>query len=92
MQITLPAHLEQFIADQVQSGVFSSANEAVCKAVENLQSLEQRRAALEHDLEIGFQQIERGECTIVEHDNIQAYFAAFLEKARTRTSGEATAR
>ena len=80
MEITLPAHLEQFIAEQVQSGSFASPHEALCKAVENLQSLERRRAELKREIELGMEQLERGESITVPLEKLPEFFDEILHE------------
>jgi Arc/MetJ-type ribon-helix-helix transcriptional regulator len=52
VNVTLPAHLETWLAEQVNAGVFSSAEEAVQQAFELLRmhvALEEQNAQLSSD-------------------------------------------
>ena len=74
MEITLPVHLEQFITEQVLSGQFATPSDALCKAVENLQTLERRRAELKREIALGVEELERGEGIIVPEAELGEFF------------------
>lgn len=60
MNVSLTPHLEQFVREKVDSGLYSSASEVVREALRLLAERERERR-LREELAIGFDQIERGE-------------------------------
>ena len=62
MTIRLTPNLEEFIGDQVRAGKYASADEAVAAAVNQMREREERIAWLRREIQIGVDQIERGDC------------------------------
>ncbi len=63
--IALTPHLDRFVQAKVNSGRYRSASEVVCEGLRLLEEREQYRlmatAKLRQEIEIGWQQSERGE-------------------------------
>lgn len=62
MTIRLQAESEKFIAEQVRAGKFASEEEAISAAVDQMREREEKLAWLRRELQIGVDQIERGDC------------------------------
>ena len=61
MSITLPPNLEKRVQEKVDSGAFRSADEVIQAGLGLLDERERKLAALRADLQVGIDQIERGE-------------------------------
>lgn len=61
MTISLNPDLDKFIAEQVRAGKFSSAEDAVAEAVRRMKEREEKLAWLRREVQVGIDQIERGE-------------------------------
>ena len=61
MEISLPADLDQFVADQVEQGLFESPADVICEAVNVLKERERQLADLRAKLQEGADQLARGE-------------------------------
>ena len=66
MNISLPPDQQSFIDDLVQSGRFSSADEAIRECVRLLMTREQLR----HQIDVGIQQADRDD--VMDHDTVFA--------------------
>lgn len=99
MEVSLPPDLQQFIADQVKSGIFPSANEAVRRAVETLRDqsadLNRDREELLREIDVGLAEIERNEGTDVPPERLPEFFDHVIQQGRQRlqsaSSGESPA-
>jgi antitoxin ParD1/3/4 len=72
MEIHLPPDLQQFIDDQVHRGVFPSANEAVCNAVEHLRERDRLREEVLAKIDQGLAELDRGEGTELDIEWVKA--------------------
>jgi antitoxin ParD1/3/4 len=61
MTIRLTPHLEEFVDEQVRAGKFASADEAVAAAVNQMREREEKIAWLRREIQLGVDQLERGE-------------------------------
>lgn len=61
MQVTLPPDLEQRIADRVAAGTSASSSEVVEEALRLLFETEAARARLRAEIQVGIDQLDRGE-------------------------------
>ncbi len=65
MNVPLPAELERFLTELVESGRYESEGEAVCAALRLLKEQEELRgirlAELRKEIAIGLEQADRGE-------------------------------
>jgi antitoxin ParD1/3/4 len=85
---SLPPELEAFIQSQVDSGKYSSADEAVTEAVRLLQEREQHFACLKSDLEEGLAAFERGEFIAVNSEaDRQGLIDDIARRGRERLNG-----
>lgn len=61
VSISLPPDLARYVDSQIKSGKFLSASDVVCEGLRLLEQRELDFAQLRADIELGYQQIERGE-------------------------------
>ncbi len=61
MQVTLPPDLEQRIADRVAAGASASSSEVIEQALRLLFETEAARVRLRAEIQIGLDQLDRGE-------------------------------
>jgi Arc/MetJ-type ribon-helix-helix transcriptional regulator len=90
MEITLPPHLEQFIAEQVRLGHFRSPAEAICQAVECWQANWQHED-LVRELAQGIEQLDRGAGTSVSGEEIGVFFEGIRAAGRALASSPGSA-
>jgi Arc/MetJ-type ribon-helix-helix transcriptional regulator len=81
VEVSLPRDLQQFITDQVKSGVFPSASEAVCRAVETLRD---QNAELLREIDLGVAEIDRNEGTEVTPEGLEGFFDNVIKQGRQR--------
>ncbi len=68
MDISLPPHLDQYVAHQMASGLYRDASEVIAEALRQkinheTWSNESLEALLHREVMLGWDQAERGECT-----------------------------
>lgn len=62
MNVSLTPELEKLVEDKVATGMYQTASEVVREALRLLSARDKyRRAALQHDVRAGFDEIDRGE-------------------------------
>lgn len=79
MRVSLPGNLDRYIADQIDSGRFATADQMIAAALEAMQ----HHDALRADLQIGVNQVEQGDCVTIEGGDQLATFGDEV-KARGR--------
>ncbi|MDB5347197.1 MAG: hypothetical protein JWP89_5574 [Schlesneria sp.] len=68
MLAVIPPELEAFIRDEVASGKYASADEAISEAVRLLREREIELSSLRREIQIGIDAIDRGELTEISTD------------------------
>ncbi len=75
MNISLTPELEEFINKKVAGGMYVTASEVVREGLRLLRNqdeyLEQRKAKLAAEIQVGLDQIERGEFTTFDRDAVE---------------------
>jgi antitoxin ParD1/3/4 len=61
MTITLNQELQAFLSEQVRLGKYPSLDEAVADAIRQLKNREEKIGQLRREIQIGIDQLERGE-------------------------------
>ncbi len=61
MTITLPPQLEKRIREKVASGTYPSPNDVLQESLRLLDERDRKRAALRADIQVGIDQLDRGE-------------------------------
>ena len=86
MDVNLPPDLHQYLSDQVSRGVFPSIDDAVTQAVvvlrEQESELELRRAELLRKIDVGIEQLDRGECVVVPREKLGEFFEEIKREGR----------
>lgn len=59
----LPADLEQFVQQELARGKYQSRDEIIVEALTLFQEYERRRQQLQADIQLGLDQLDRGEYT-----------------------------
>ena len=70
MSVTIPQQYAAFIRDSVASGRFRSEDEAVAEGLRLLQHHEQRLAALRADLQVGIDDLNAGNSSELDIEDI----------------------
>jgi antitoxin ParD1/3/4 len=86
MNVSLTPELERRIAEKVESGLYTTASEVVREALRLLFEADEKRARLiaklNEDIQIGLDQIDRGE--VVSPEELEAELDAIIEAARAQ--------
>ena len=61
MVLALPDDLRKFVQDEVASGRFQSTEDVICEALRRLREHERQLDELRAELQIGIDQLDRGE-------------------------------
>lgn len=72
MEISVPEELKSFVERGVASGRFRSEDEAICEGLNLLRSRERQLEALRADLQVGIDQLDRGEKSELDIESIKA--------------------
>jgi antitoxin ParD1/3/4 len=82
---SLPPDLASFVADQLAQGKYPSASDVVCDAVRLLREREERRRALQTDIDQGLVQLANGDFIELDSDSaIDEFFADVVIRAAAR--------
>ena len=87
MNVSLTPALEKLVDDEMKSGQYKSANEVVREGLRLVRLRRQKLAALRREIQIGIDEIERGE--YFEYDSVDELFddiEAAAVKRNTKTS------
>jgi antitoxin ParD1/3/4 len=88
MNISLTPQLAQFIKGKVESGMYHSASEVIRDALRLLQERERlqevRLESLRKEIQIGVDQLERGEYTEYDEHALDRFFAGIRNEGRSR--------
>ena len=89
MNISITPELENFIASKVESGMYQSASEVVREALRLLCEREEYRQKrieeLRREIEIGWQQAERGE--LISDTELKEHMKAYKEEFFRKRNG-----
>lgn len=69
---TLTPDLQQFLDQQVAAGKFASSDAAVAEAVRQMKNREEKLAWLRREIQIGIDELERGEGTPWDVEELKA--------------------
>lgn len=70
MSVTIPQEYAAFIRDSVASGRFGSEDEVVFEALRLLQRHEQKLAALRADIQVGLDDLDAGDASELDVEDI----------------------
>lgn len=60
MATAIPSEFAQFVKDEIASGKYRSAEEVLNEALRLLQTRERKLRALQTDIQVGLEQLDRG--------------------------------
>ncbi len=88
MHVSLTPHLEELVRDKVKSGLYCSASEVVREALRLMEDRdrvrEMRLDDLRKEIQIGIEQIERGESTEYTTETLHELFDDIKARGRAR--------
>ena len=70
MLITIPEDFQTFVARGIDSGRFRSAEEVICEGLNLLRDKERKLEALRADLQVGLDQLDAGQSTLFDAEDI----------------------
>jgi len=90
MNVSLTPALEKLVNDEMKSGQYKSANEVVREGLRLVRLRRQKLAALRREIQIGIDEIERGE--YFEYDSVDELFDDIEAAAAKRTTKKSKSR
>ena len=84
MQIVLSSEVEQLLRNELATGRYRSENEVLLEAVQLLSARDRRLEELRGQVQIGRDQIDRGEYTEFDEAGMQQFFKGLQERGRRR--------
>ena len=84
MQIVLSSEVEQLLRNELATGRYRSENEVLLEAVQLLSARDRRLEELRSQVQIGRDQIDRGEYTEFDEAGMQRFFEGLQERGRRR--------
>ncbi len=86
MNVSLPAQLEQYVREKVESGLYSSASEVVREALRLLQEHERdqeaKLAQLRRDIEEGLRDAREGRLLEFDDAGLEAFMKQVLDRSK----------
>lgn len=80
MSVSLPPDLEKFVRQELASGEYASEEEILQEGLRLLQDRKQRLEQLRSDIQVGLDQLDRGEGAPLDMEAIKAKVADRLEE------------
>lgn len=84
MTLTIPSEFEQFVQQQLAGGEYRSAEEVVNDGLRVLQELKRRQAEFRQDVQIGVEQLDRGEGIRLDRAGLRRYFDELQQRGQAR--------
>lgn len=84
MTTAIPPEFEQFVAQQIAGGQYASAEEVVAAGLRVLRELKEREEEFRREVQVGVDQLDRGEGIRVEAGDLRAFFDAIQARGRER--------
>ena len=84
MDTIIPPEFAQFVEEQLTSGEYRSPEEVVSAGLGVLQELKQRQTEFRRDVQVGVDQLDRGEGIKVGPDELKAFFEDIQARGRQR--------
>jgi len=79
----LPSELQHFVEQELASGRYRSRDEVICEGLRLLR--ERRRYELRREIDVGLQQLDRGEGIELEDEQaLKAFFEDIKQRGRER--------
>jgi antitoxin ParD1/3/4 len=84
MPDAIPSDLEQFVNEQVAAGEYRSQDEVVVAGLQILREVKRRQAAFREQVQVGIDQLDRGEGIELSQDELRAFFDDVQARGRER--------
>jgi antitoxin ParD1/3/4 len=84
MQIILSPELEQLLQKEMATGRYRSENDVLMEAIQLLSARDRRLDELRSQLQIGRDQIDRGEYTEFDEAGLEQFFEGIQDRSRRR--------
>ncbi len=86
----LPADLSEFVQQELQTGKYTSEDELICDALRLLRELERKREQLKADIQVGLDQLDRGEYTEYDDQGLDDLFERIKTEGRKKLAAKPT--
>ena len=80
----IPSDLEQFVQQQVATGQYHSQDEVVIAGLQILREVKCRQATLREQVQVGIDQLDRGEGIELDQNELRAFFDDIQARGRQR--------
>ena len=70
----IPSDLEQFVQQQLATGEYRSQDEVVAAGLQVLRELKRRQAEFRRDVQVGVDELDRGEGIKIAANELRAFF------------------
>ena len=80
----IPSDLEHFVQQQVATGQYQSQDEVVVAGLQILREVKCRQAKLREQVQVGIDQLDRGEGIQLNQDELRAFFDDIQARGRRR--------
>ena len=84
MASAIPLDLEQFVQQQLSSGEYQSEEEVVTAGLHVLRELKRRQAEFRQDVQVGVEQLDRGEGIKLAPEELRAFFDDIQARGQQR--------
>ena len=88
MKVSLTPEMEQLIARKIEAGLYPTPSEIVQEALRLLQERDEHLAALQAEVRIGFEAIERGEYEDYDERTTKRLAAQIKARGRARLAAQ----
>jgi antitoxin ParD1/3/4 len=84
MTLTIPPEFEPFVQQQITQGEYQSAEAVVNDGLRILQELKRREAEFRQEVQLGVDQLDRGEGMRLDREGLRQFFDGLQQRGRAR--------
>ena len=84
MTTLIPPELESFVQQQLASGEYRSAEEVIGAGLRVLQELKHRQEDFRKEVQIGVDQLDRGEGILLDQAGLRQFFDEIQQRGQSR--------
>jgi len=88
MTVEIPPDLQQFVHQVIDNGSFKSETEVVGQALRLLQQRQQKIEDLRREIQLGLDQLDRGEGIELDEEGLDAFFEEIKSRGRAELEAE----
>jgi antitoxin ParD1/3/4 len=88
MTVEIPPDLQQFVHQVIDNGSFKSETEVVGQALRLLQQRQQKLDELRQEIQLGLEQLDRGEGIELDEEGLDAFFEEIKTRSRAELEAE----